>query len=212
MTMAAHGAGSRPLGWTGSSVRSTSTSALLVVIAAAERGQEWPWTPAFIANELRAGGGTARSHAGVPLANTLCWNRGASARPRQVFAQWLMRHAALSPGPDRARSVEPKAKAALPLPRFTDAPSEIRNQRERNMNQRVFLTWALPPPSSSECIADARRQTQAQPLPLDECISVGDSSPRSRLCMHEFSDHSKCVVAVTPGKEFASTQLSCKIL
>ena len=81
------------------------------------------------------------------------------------------------------------------------------------MNKRVVLTSGV---AATLFVAGALvmhgRQTQAQPLPLDECISVGDSSPRSRLCMHEFSDHSKCVVAVTPGKEFASTQLSCKIL
>ena len=81
------------------------------------------------------------------------------------------------------------------------------------MNKRVVLTSGV---AATLFVGGALvmhgRQTQAQPLPLDECISVGDSSPRSRLCMHEFSDHSKCVVAVTPGKEFASTQLSCKIL
>jgi hypothetical protein len=81
------------------------------------------------------------------------------------------------------------------------------------MNKRVFLTSGV---AATLVVGGALvmhgRQIQAQPLPLDECISVGDSSPRSRLCMHEFSDHSKCVVAVTPGKEFAATQLSCKIL
>jgi hypothetical protein len=55
------------------------------------------------------------------------------------------------------------------------------------------------------------KPTRAQPLPLDECSNVGNAVPATRLCMHEFSDHSKCVVAVTPGRDVSSTQLACKI-
>jgi hypothetical protein len=81
------------------------------------------------------------------------------------------------------------------------------------MNKRAFLTSGVAATIVVGCaLVMHGRQTQAQPLPLDECISVGDSSPRTRLCMHEFSDHSKCVVAVTPGKEFSATELSCKVL
>ena len=54
-------------------------------------------------------------------------------------------------------------------------------------------------------------RTHAQPLPLDECISVGNTAPTTRLCLHQFSDHSKCVVAVTRGSEDSTTDLSCKI-
>jgi hypothetical protein len=53
---------------------------------------------------------------------------------------------------------------------------------------------------------------QAQPLPLDECTDVG-RSPVSRLCLHQFSDHTKCVVSVTRGAETSAattTALSCK--
>jgi len=81
------------------------------------------------------------------------------------------------------------------------------------MNKRAFLTSGVAATIVVGCaLVMHGRQTRAQPLPLDECISVGDSSPRTRLCMHQFSDHSKCVVAVTPGREFAATQLSCKVL
>ena len=81
------------------------------------------------------------------------------------------------------------------------------------MNKRAFLTSGVAATLVVGCaLVMHGQQSQAQPLPLDECINVGDFSPRSQLCMHEFSDHSKCVVAVTPGKEFATTQLSCKIL
>jgi hypothetical protein len=81
------------------------------------------------------------------------------------------------------------------------------------MSKRAFLTLGVAAMVVVGCaLVMHGRQTQAQPLPLDECITVGESSPRTRLCMHEFSDHSKCVVAVTPGKEFATTQLSCKVL
>lgn len=50
------------------------------------------------------------------------------------------------------------------------------------------------------------------PVPLDECTHVGDS-PSSRLCLHMFTDHTKCVVAVTRGTETPShttTALACK--
>ncbi len=81
------------------------------------------------------------------------------------------------------------------------------------MNTRTLLTSGIAVTIVIECaLVMHGGQTQAQPLPLDECISVGDTSPRTRLCMHQFSDHSKCVVAVTPGKEFATTELSCKVL
>ena len=82
------------------------------------------------------------------------------------------------------------------------------------MSKRVFLTSGIAATIVVGCaLVMHGRQTQAQPLtPLDECISVGDSAPRTRLCMHQFSDHSKCVVAVTPGKEFSTTELSCKVL
>jgi hypothetical protein len=81
------------------------------------------------------------------------------------------------------------------------------------MNKRAFLTSGVAITIAiGYGLLIHGRQTQAQPLPLDECISVGDSSPRTRLCMHEFSDHSKCVVAVTPGTQFSTTQLSCKVL
>jgi hypothetical protein len=80
------------------------------------------------------------------------------------------------------------------------------------MNKRVFLTAAAIAVIALACAMTlAVKGTHAQPLPLDECINVGNSSPPTRLCMHTFSDHSKCVVAVTPGTEFNSTQLSCKI-
>lgn len=81
------------------------------------------------------------------------------------------------------------------------------------MNKLTFLTSSAAATVVVGCaLVMHGRQTQAQPLPLDECISVGDYSPRTRLCMHQFSDHSKCVVAVTPGKEFSTTELSCKVL
>jgi hypothetical protein len=80
------------------------------------------------------------------------------------------------------------------------------------MDKRVFLSSGVAITIVAGCALVVHgRQTQAQPLPLDECISIGDSAPRSRLCVHTFSDHSKCVVAVTPGKEFSTTELSCKI-
>ncbi len=80
------------------------------------------------------------------------------------------------------------------------------------MNKRVFLTTAaIAVIAVASAMTLGVRRTHAQPLPLDECINVGNSSPSTRLCMHTFSDHSKCVVSVTPGTEFNSTQLSCKI-
>lgn len=81
------------------------------------------------------------------------------------------------------------------------------------MDTRALLTSGVAATIVVGCVLVMHGgQTQAQPLPLDECISVGDSLPRTRLCMHQFSDHSKCVVAVTPGKEFSTTELSCKVL
>jgi hypothetical protein len=56
--------------------------------------------------------------------------------------------------------------------------------------------------------------THADLLPLDECAVVGNATPTSRLCVHEFSDHTKCVVSVTRGTETpnaTTTALSCKI-
>jgi hypothetical protein len=80
------------------------------------------------------------------------------------------------------------------------------------MNKRLFLTAAtIALIAIASAMSLGVQRTHAQPLPLDECISVGNSSPPTRLCMHTFSDHSKCVVAVTPGTEFNSTQMSCKI-
>jgi len=84
--------------------------------------------------------------------------------------------------------------------------------QEIRMNKRLFLSAAaMALTALAFAMTLGIQRTRAQPLPLDECISVGNSSPTSRLCMHTFSDHSKCVVAVTPGTEFNSTQLSCKI-
>lgn len=80
------------------------------------------------------------------------------------------------------------------------------------MNRRLLLTASLVALIAlGSAMTLGIKGTRAQPLPLDECISVGVAGPLTRLCMHQFSDHSKCVVAVTPGTEFSSTQLSCKI-
>lgn len=80
------------------------------------------------------------------------------------------------------------------------------------MNRRVLLTASIVTLIAlSSAMTLGVKRTHAQPLPLDECVSVGVAGPPTRLCMHQFSDHSKCVVSVTPGTEFSSTQLSCKI-
>lgn len=50
------------------------------------------------------------------------------------------------------------------------------------------------------------------PVPLDECTRVGDS-PGSRLCLHVFTDRTKCVISVTRGTEtngITTTALACK--
>lgn len=50
------------------------------------------------------------------------------------------------------------------------------------------------------------------PVPLDECTRVGDS-PSSRLCLHVFTDRTKCVISVTRGTEtsgITTTALACK--
>lgn len=50
------------------------------------------------------------------------------------------------------------------------------------------------------------------PVPLDECTRVGDS-PVSRLCLHVFTDRTKCVISVTRGTEssgITTTALACK--
>lgn len=50
------------------------------------------------------------------------------------------------------------------------------------------------------------------PVPLDECTRVGDS-PSSRLCLHMFTDRTKCVISVTRGTEstgITTTALACK--
>jgi hypothetical protein len=81
------------------------------------------------------------------------------------------------------------------------------------MNQRVLITSALLGAAAlGTALTLHIERTQAQPLPLDECITVGNASPATRLCLHQFSDHSKCVVAVTRGTETATTDLSCKII
>jgi hypothetical protein len=80
------------------------------------------------------------------------------------------------------------------------------------MNRRLLLTASIVALIAlGSAMTLGVKGTRAQPLPLDECVNVGNSTPSTRLCMHEFSEHSKCVVAVTPGHEFSSTQLSCKI-
>ncbi len=80
------------------------------------------------------------------------------------------------------------------------------------MNLRVLITSALLGAAVlGTALSLHIERTQAQPLPLDECINVGNSGPTTRLCLHQFSDHSKCVVAVTRGTETATTDLSCKI-
>jgi hypothetical protein len=79
------------------------------------------------------------------------------------------------------------------------------------MNKRLFLTGAIALIALTCAMMMGIQRTHAQPLPLDECISVGTSSPSTRVCIHTFSDHSKCAVAVTPGTQFNSTQMSCKI-
>lgn len=51
------------------------------------------------------------------------------------------------------------------------------------------------------------------PTPLDECTRVGDS-PGSRLCLHVFTDRTKCVISVTRGTEpsgITTTALACKL-
>ena len=80
------------------------------------------------------------------------------------------------------------------------------------MNPRLALTAAaVAVIAAGAALTLGIQRSHAQPLPLDECISVGNAAPITRLCVHTFSDHSKCVVAVTPGREYDSTQLSCKI-
>lgn len=86
-----------------------------------------------------------------------------------------------------------------------------------NVNDRVFITSAV---TAIAAVAVAAALTlgveriHAQPLPLDECTKVGNAAPMSRLCLHEFTDHTKCVISVTRGSETPSettTALSCKI-
>jgi hypothetical protein len=81
------------------------------------------------------------------------------------------------------------------------------------MKKRTFVTAiAIASAAIGAALTVDVPRTHAQNLPLDECASVGNASPLTRVCMHTFSDHSKCVVAVTPGKpEYATTQLACKI-
>lgn len=79
------------------------------------------------------------------------------------------------------------------------------------MNKRLPLTAAgMTVVTLGAALTLGIPWSPAQPLPLDECVSVGNA-PTTRLCVHTFSDHSKCVIAVTPGREIDSTQLSCKI-
>ena len=81
------------------------------------------------------------------------------------------------------------------------------------MNKRVLITSALLAAAALATALTLRiERTQAQPLPLDECVNVGNAGPTTRLCLHQFSDHSKCVIAVTRGTEAATTDLSCKII
>jgi hypothetical protein len=50
------------------------------------------------------------------------------------------------------------------------------------------------------------------PVPLDECTRVGEG-PSSRLCLHVFTDRTKCVISVTRGLEttgLTTTALACK--
>jgi hypothetical protein len=81
------------------------------------------------------------------------------------------------------------------------------------MNTRVLITSALLAAGVlGTALTLSIERTQAQPLPLDECVNVGNATPTTRLCLHQFSEHSKCVVAVTRGTETNTTDLSCKII
>jgi hypothetical protein len=80
------------------------------------------------------------------------------------------------------------------------------------MNNRLFIVSGLVAAAVFGTVLTLRiERTYAQPLPLDECINVGNGLPNTRLCLHQFSDHSKCVIAVTRGTETATSDLSCKI-
>lgn len=84
------------------------------------------------------------------------------------------------------------------------------------MNNRVFVTSAVTVAAVAVTAALTLgvERIHAQPLPLDECTIVGKPAPTSRLCLHEFTDHTKCVISVTRGTETpgeTTTALSCKI-
>jgi hypothetical protein len=80
------------------------------------------------------------------------------------------------------------------------------------MNNRVLvISTVVAATSLGVALTVGVERTHAQNLPLDECTNVGNSAPTTQLCLHHFSDHSKCVVAITRGPQFATSNLSCKI-
>jgi hypothetical protein len=83
------------------------------------------------------------------------------------------------------------------------------------MNNRILLTAAVVTVAAlGAALTLGIERIHAQNIPLDECSSVGTGAPTSRLCLHQFTDHTKCVVAVTRGTDPAgttTTDLSCKI-
>jgi hypothetical protein len=81
------------------------------------------------------------------------------------------------------------------------------------VNKRLFVTSTLAVAAIAATLMLRNERVHADLLPLDECANVGNS-PTSRLCVHEFTDHTKCVISVTRGTETApvtTTALSCKI-
>jgi hypothetical protein len=80
------------------------------------------------------------------------------------------------------------------------------------MNRRALMTATVVTVIAlGAAMTVGVKRTAAQPLPLNECLSVGVGGTPTRLCLHYFSDQSKCVISVTPGIQYSSSQLSCKI-
>jgi hypothetical protein len=82
------------------------------------------------------------------------------------------------------------------------------------MNNRILVASAVASAAIATPLLLRNETIHADPLPLDECINVGNAAPLSRLCLHQFSDHTKCVISVTRGTETYGTTtsaLTCKI-
>lgn len=84
------------------------------------------------------------------------------------------------------------------------------------MNKRIVISSAatgFAVLALAAAISLRSERIHAQPpVPLDECTRVGDS-PNSRLCLHVFTDRTKCVISVTRGTESAgitTSALACK--